>query len=57
MDGVQLPQGTMFPEIAGTNFIDLRKMKGWVDLSATQLFQTRYPWIGKPVPSPLGPCS
>ena len=29
---------TKFPEIPGTNFIDLRKMKGWVKLGATQWF-------------------
>ena len=27
-----------FPEIPGTHFIDLRKMKGWVDLGAFQWF-------------------
>ena len=40
MDGVHLPQGhwgsllfiTKFSEIPGTHFIDLRRMKGWVDL-------------------------
>ena len=47
MDGVQLPQGyshfeeavyflPKFPEIPGTHFIDLGRMKGWVDLGATQ---------------------
>ena len=45
MDGVQLPQGyshfeealftIQFPEIPGTHFIDLGRMKGWVDLGAT----------------------
>ena len=36
-----------FPEIPGSHFIDLRKMKGWVDLGATQWFWTRDPglWI------------
>ena len=29
---------TKFPEIPGTHFIDLGKMKGWVDLGATQWF-------------------
>ena len=54
MDGVQLPQGssleplqgqktkftfyTKFPEIPGTHFIDLRRMKGCVDLRGTQWF-------------------
>ena len=27
---------TKFPEILGTHFIDLGRMKGWVDLGATQ---------------------
>ena len=27
-----------FPEIPGTHFIDLGRMKGWVDLGATQWF-------------------
>ena len=50
MDGVQLPQGysqqplrggsliftIQFPEIPGTHFIDFERMKGWVDLGATQ---------------------
>ena len=35
-----------FPEIPGTHFIDLGRMKGWVDLGATQWFWTRDPWIG-----------
>ena len=49
MDGVQLPRleplrggsllfTTKFPEIRGTHFIDLRRMKGLVDLGATQWF-------------------
>ena len=29
---------TKFPDIPGTHFIDLRRMKGWVDLGATQWF-------------------
>ena len=29
---------TMFPDIPGTHFIDLGRMKGWVDLGATQWF-------------------
>ena len=60
MDGVQLLprlqalQGgsllftIQFPEIAGTHFIDLRRMKGWVELGATQSFWTRDPWIENP---------
>ena len=38
---------TKFPEIPGTHFIELGRMKGWVDLGATQWFWTRDPWIGK----------
>ena len=34
----------------GTHLIDLGRMKGWVDLGATQWFWTRKPWIGNPVP-------
>ena len=29
---------TKFPDIPGTHFTDLRRMKGWVDLGATQWF-------------------
>ena len=39
---------TKFPEIPGTHFIDLWRMKGWVNLWATQWFWTRDPWIGGP---------
>ena len=39
-----------FPEITGTHFIDLVRMKGWVDLGATQWFWTCDPWIGNPAP-------
>ena len=39
-----------FPEIRGTHFIDLGRMKSWVDLGATQWFWAREPWIGNPVP-------
>ena len=31
---------TNFPAIPGTHFIDLRRMKGWVDLEVTQWFWT-----------------
>ena len=31
---------TKFPEIPGTHFIDLRKMKGRVDLAATQWLES-----------------
>ena len=39
-----------FPEIPDTNFIDLGRMKGWVDLGVTQWFSTRDPRIGNPAP-------
>ena len=39
-----------FPEIPGTHFIDFGRMKGCVDLGATQWLSTRDPWIGNPVP-------
>ena len=38
-----------FPKIPGTHFINLGRMKGWVDLGATQWVWTRDPWIGNPV--------
>ena len=41
---------TKLPEIPGTHFINLGRMKGWVDLGATQWFWTQDPWIGNPVP-------
>ena len=62
MDGVQLPQGkealqggsllftTKFLEIPGTHLIDLGRMKGWVNLGATQRFWTLDPWIGNLAP-------
>ena len=46
--GVSLLYNTKFPEISGTHFIDLWRMKGWVDLGATQWFWTRESWIGNP---------
>ena len=48
---------TKFPEIPGTHFINLGRMKGWVDLGAIQWFWTQDPWIGNPAPWPLGYCS
>ena len=36
---------TKSPEIPGTHFIDLGRMKGWVDLGATQWFWTRDPLL------------
>ena len=61
MDEVQLSQATgplkgsllftaAFLEILGTYFINLRRMKNWVNLEATQWFWTWDPWIGNPVP-------
>ena len=41
---------TKFPESPGTHFIDLGRMKGWVDLGATQWFWTQNPWIGNLTP-------
>ena len=41
---------TQFPEIPGTHFIDLGKIKSLVDLEATQWFRIRDPWIGNPAP-------
>ena len=38
---------TKFPDIPGTNVIKLRRMKGWVNLGATQWFWTQDPWIIK----------
>ena len=43
---------TKFPE-TGTHFIDLRRMKDWVNCGATYWFWTRDPWSGNPVPKPL----
>ena len=48
---------TKSPEISGTHFTDLRRMKGWVDLKATQWFWARDPWIRNPAPWSLGHCS
>ena len=39
-----------FPEIPGTHFIDLGRIKGWFDLGATHWFWTRDFWIGNPAP-------
>ena len=41
---------TKFPEISGTQSIDLGRMKDWVDHEATQWFWTWDPWIGNPAP-------
>ena len=50
LQGGSLLFTTKFPEIPGTDFIDLGRMKSWVDLGATQLFWTRDPWIVNPAP-------
>ena len=34
--------------------IDLLRMKSWIELGGTQWFWTRDPWIGNPIPLPLG---
>ena len=39
---------TKFPEISGTHFIDLGRVKGWVNLGTTHWFWTRGLWIGNP---------
>ena len=41
---------TKFQEIPGTHFIDLGRMKGCVNLGATQWFSTWNPWIRNPAP-------
>ena len=48
--GGSLLYTTKFPDIPGTHFTDLRRMKGWLDLRATQWFRTRDSWIGNPAP-------
>ena len=37
-----------FPDIPGTHFIDLGRIKGSVNLGTTQWFWTRDPWIENP---------
>ena len=34
---------TKFPDIPGTHLVDLGRMKGWVDIGATQ-------WLGNGIP-------
>ena len=46
LQGGSLLFTTKFPEIHGTHFINLRRVKGWVDLEPTQWFWTWDPWIG-----------
>ena len=62
MNGVQLPQSIeplcwgillvtiKFQESPGTHLIDLRRMKSTLE-------HPQDPWIGNPVPQPLGHCS
>ena len=37
-----------FPRVPGTHLTDLRRMKGWVSLEATQRYWTQNPLIGNP---------
>ena len=46
-----------FPDIPGIRFIDLGRMKGWVDLGAAQWLWIRDLWIGNPAPQSVGHCS
>ena len=50
LQGGSLLFTTKFPEIPGTHFIDLGRMKGWVDLGATHWFWAWDPWFGNPAP-------
>ena len=43
LQGDSLLFTTKFPEIPGAHLINLGRMKGWVDLEATQWFWTRDP--------------
>ena len=54
--GSRLLFTTKFPKILGTQFIDLGRMKGWLDPGATQWFWIRDLWIGNPTPSPIDHC-
>ena len=45
---------TKFQEILGTHFINLGRMKAWVNLRATHWSWKKDPWIGNPVSWPLG---
>ena len=55
--GSSLLLTTKFPEISGTHFINLERIKGWVNLGATRWFWTQDPWIVNPVPWQLYHCS
>ena len=37
-----------FQEVSAAQFIDLGRMKGWVELEAIQWIWTRNPWTGNP---------
>ena len=50
LQGGSLLFTTKFPEIHGTHFIYLGRMKVLVDLGATQWVWTWDPWIGNPPP-------
>ena len=39
---------TKSPVVPGTNFINLERIKGWVNLGATQWFRTPDPSTGNP---------
>ena len=41
---------TKFPENPGTHFIELWRVKGWIDLGAIHRFWTQDPWIWDPAP-------
>ena len=41
---------TNFTELPGTHFINLRRMKGWIDLGPTEWIWTRDLWIGNSAP-------
>ena len=48
--GGGLLYNTKFPEIPGTHFINLGRVKGWFDLGATEWFWPWESWIGNPAP-------
>ena len=41
---------TKLPEIHGTHFINLGRMKGWVNLGTAQWFWIQELWVGNPAP-------
>ena len=57
LQGGSLLFTTKFPEIPGTDFIDLGRLKGWVDLGAIHWFWTFDPWIVNQAPLPVGHCT